>query len=400
MENQPILNIGCLGSVSHGKSTMVYQLTGTKTQRHSDEKIRNITIKPGYANLKIWKKINGEYETTNSESCIDNATLVHHLSFVDCPGHHELLLVMLSSVSLMKGAIVVVSATESILKNHQLIQHLAAAKISALENLIIIFNKLDLISKDKAIKHKEELDELLIKLKIKPRYIIPAVLNKKIGLQNIIKAIMEVFPPKLLKSSDAETSEFRITRSFDINKPGTNWNEIKGGVFGGSLLSGIFKIGDEIEISPGQYKKEKNGKFTVIPIITTIKSIQTDKNNLEILYPGGLTAIGTDIDAYYCKDDKLAGSLVGIKGTLPMVYQEIIINITLTTDFDGNWYPKCNDNVCLQIGNINIEAILIELDENKFKFKLSKPVCIPNNSLIIVCSNNNEIKIVGFGKLD
>lgn len=38
MENQPILNIGCLGSVSHGKSTMVYQLTGTKTQRHSDEK--------------------------------------------------------------------------------------------------------------------------------------------------------------------------------------------------------------------------------------------------------------------------------------------------------------------------------------------------------------------------
>jgi translation initiation factor 2 gamma subunit (eIF-2gamma) len=83
-----------------------------------------------------------------------------------------------------------------------------------------------------------------------------------------------------------------------------------------------------------------------------------------------------------------------------MVYQEITINITLTTDFDGNWYPKCNDNVCLQIGNINTEAILIELDENKFKFKLSKPVCIPNNTLIIVCSNNNEIKIVGFGKLD
>ena len=71
-----------------------------------------------------------------------------------------------------------------------------------------------------------------------------------------------------------------------------------------------------------------------------------------------------------------------------------------TTDFDGNWSPKRDDNVCLQIGNINTEAILIELDENEFKFKLSKPVCIPNNSLIIVCSSNNEIKIVGFGKLN
>jgi len=400
MQYQPIFNIGCLGSVSDGKSTMVYQLTGTKTQRHSNEKIRNITIKPGYANLKIWKKSNGEYETTNSESCIDDATLVHHLSFVDCPGHHELLLVMMGSVSLMKGAIIVVSAAEPISKKPQLIQHLAAAKISGLENLIIIFNKLDLINKDKAIKHKEELDELLTKLNIKIKYIIPTVLNKKIGLQNIIKAIMEIFPPKLLESYDIETTEFRITRSFDINKPGTNWNEIKGGVFGGSLLSGTFKIGDEIEIRPGQYKKEKNGNFTVIPIVTFIKSIQTDKNNLEILYPGGLTAIGTDIDSFYCKDDKLSGALVGIKGTLPPVYQEIIINITLTTDFDGNWSPNCNDNVCLQIGNVNTEALLIELDKNEFKFKLSKPVCIPNNSLIIVCSNNNEIKIVGFGKLD
>jgi translation initiation factor 2 subunit 3 len=398
MAYQPILNIGCLGSVSDGKSTTVFQLTGTKTQRHSNEKTRNITIKPGYANMKVWLKSDGEYETTNSEGSIADATLVHHLSFVDCPGHQELILAMMGSVSLMRGAIVVVSAAEPISKKPQLIQHLAAAKMGGLERLIVIFNKLDLITQEKAIERKEELDELLAKLEIKPRYIIPTALNKKIGLQNVIKAIMEVFPPELSESSATETAEFRITRSFDVNKPGTNWDKMVGGVFGGSLLSGTIKVGDEIEIRPGQYAKKKDGSFTVMPIVTTVNSIQTDKISLETLHPGGLTAIGTDVDPFYCKDDKLSGAVVGLKGTLPPVYQEITMNVTLTSDFDGNWSPKRDDNVYLQIGNVNTEAQLVELKGDDFKFKLSKPSCISADSLILVCCNVGDIlKIVGFG---
>ena len=51
---QPQLNIGMLGSVSDGKSTTVFKLSGTKTQKYSSELKRNITIKPGYANMKIY----------------------------------------------------------------------------------------------------------------------------------------------------------------------------------------------------------------------------------------------------------------------------------------------------------------------------------------------------------
>ena len=402
MNIQPILNIGTIGSVSNGKTTLVKALSGTNTIRHSNEKKRNITIKAGYANMKVWLKSDGSFDTTNSEDTIEDATLVHHISFVDCPGHQELILTMMNSVSLMKGVIVVISAAESISNNPQLVQHLTAAKISGLDKrLIVIFNKLDLITLEKAIERKEELDELLTKLNIKPQYIIPTALNKKIGLSNVIKAIMEIFPPELYDTCLNETTEFRITRSFDINKPGTNWNEMSGGVFGGSLLTGSIKLGDEIEIRPGQYAKKKDGGFNVIPIITTVNSIQTDKISIETLYPGGLTAIGTDIDPYYCKDDKLAGAVVGIKGTLPPVYHEIVMNITMTTDFDCNWIPKCNDNVNLQIGNVNTEAQLVDIKNDNLKFKLSKPACISSESLIIVCCNIvNILKIVGFGHLD
>ena len=404
MNNQPILNIGCLGSVGDGKSTTVYQLTGTKTQKHSDEQIRNITIKPGYANMKIWKSlITGEFIPTDSKTIeLEDHKLVHHISFVDCPGHQELILTLMGSVSLMKGALVVISAAEPISKKPQLIQHLAAAKMSGMDKLIIIFNKLDLITKDVALERKEELDELLQKLGIVPKYIIPTALNKQIGLQNIIQAILNTFPSSIesVENKNQDTT-FRITRSFDINKPGTNWDEIKGGVLGGSLIDGHLKIGDTIEIRPGNYQKRKDGTFIVVPIKTTILSIESDKQQLNDLVPGGLTSIGTNIDPFYCKDDKLSGNIIGLENQLPAVYHEIVININLTTQFEGTWTPKINDIVYLQIGNVNTEAELITMEKDLCSFKLSKPSCIYDDTLILICSKvlNDILRIVGYGNL-
>ena len=65
MSKQPVLNVGMLGSVSDGKSTCVRVLTGIKTQRHSSEKTRNITIKPGYANMKVWSDGNTFHSTSS-----------------------------------------------------------------------------------------------------------------------------------------------------------------------------------------------------------------------------------------------------------------------------------------------------------------------------------------------
>ena len=128
ISKQPVLNVGMLGSVSDGKSTTVYQLTGTKTQKHSKKEKKNITIKPGYANMKIYKNDN-HLSSTNSSKKMDGK-LVNHISFIDCPGHYELIMTMLANIDLMKGAIVIVSAAEPINKKPQLLQHLMAVKIA------------------------------------------------------------------------------------------------------------------------------------------------------------------------------------------------------------------------------------------------------------------------------
>lgn len=402
---QPNFNLGTLGSVSDGKSTMIYQLTGIKTQKHSSEKHRNITIKPGYANLKIWFCNNcNNYESSSSNQnemkckcCEENTQLINYLSFVDCPGHAELILTMMGSISLMTGAIVIVSAAESINKKPQLIQHLIASKMANIDKLIICFNKLDLISKEVAIERKKELDDLLKKLDIKPYIIIPTAFNKKLGIQYLLKAIMEVFPPKENNNKE-NNSFFRITRSFDINKIGTNWTDIQGGVIGGSLIHGQLNIGDTVEIKPGILSKNKDGKFINQPIITKILSLETDNKNLDKLNPGGLVGIGTEIDPYYCKNDMLSGNILGKVGTLPDIYTEVKLKYKQLDEFDGKWNPKNGDTIFLQIGNISVESRLIKNNKDNFIFNLLKPTCIEENTKILVCrKEDNILKIVGFG---
>ena len=180
INNQPIINIGCLGCVSDGKSTLIEKLTGIKTQRHSTEQDKNITIKQGYGNMKIWKNTNPDLNEINnmlnpvslvqdlptnsanslSSKLTDNTIikstttlpisnpkdlmtvyyttdatvtnlnlnnkameLVNHISFVDCPGHQDLIQTLLTSISLMDGAIFVIAVNQPITKKNQLIQH-------------------------------------------------------------------------------------------------------------------------------------------------------------------------------------------------------------------------------------------------------------------------------------
>lgn len=394
MNNQPIINIGCLGSVSDGKSTLVEKLTGIRTQRHSNEKYRNITIKQGYGNMKIWLDDDNTFVSSDSTINHNDLQLVNHVSFVDCPGHQELIQVMLSSISLMDGAIVVIAVDQPLSKKPQLIQHLSAAKLGKLDKIIICMNKIDLIDKFTFYERKEELDELLLKYDIKPYVIIPTCFNKKIGINYLLQAITELFNPEYYLERTTNDPLFMVSRSFDINKPGTLWESVNGGVIGGSLLNGKFKVGDEIEISPGQVSKNKEGKYIFQPIITKILSIKTDTTSLNEIIPGGLIGIGTDVDPYYAKNDGLAGNVIGLKGKLPQVYTEIKIK----TNVIDNWKPKNNDSVLLQIGTKICEAKLININKSEYKFELSKPVCISDNQHIIICINVNKIiKIVAEG---
>ncbi|MES1906148.1 MAG: translation initiation factor activity, partial [Paramarteilia canceri] len=121
---------------------------------------------------------------------------------------------------------------------------------------------------------------------------------------------------------------FIIIRSFNVNNPGNSIETLKGGVAGGSLIQGVLNVGDEIEIRPGVYKKDENGKFQCYPIVSTITSLNAEKQKIEYAVPGGLIGVGTNIDPSLCQQDRLVGHCLGLKGKLP----EICIELTLKYD--------------------------------------------------------------------
>lgn len=407
MNNQPIINIGCLGSVSDGKSTLVEKLTGTKTQRHSSEKARNITKNQGYANMKIWSDTSTDgaclYHTTDTHpTTYKNAggidcELVNHISFVDCPGHQELIKIMLSSIALMDGAVIVVAVDKPLTEKPQLIQHLAAAKLGRIDKIIVCMNKIDLVSKELLLQRKQELDEMLEQYDIRPYAVIPTCFNKMIGMKYVLKAIMELFNPDNFKQRNSSAPLFRISRSFDINKPGTDWSEITGGVVGGSLGSGKIKAGDEIEIRPGIISSDMSGKKICIPIKTTVFSIKTDTTELDEIYPGGLIGIRTDVDPIYCKANYLTGNIAGLVGTLPNVFFQISVPIVTVNIFGFTWEPKVKDVVSIQIGTHMADATVKTIGPN-VTFVFTEPVCIPDNQHIIICRTIDGIlRIVAEG---
>src|SRR3989338_9270375 len=106
---QPVVNIGLVGHVDHGKTSLLQALSGKWTDTHSEEIKRGITIKLGYADAPIYKCDQHTYSTKKQcEKCEEQRIV----SFVDAPGHETLMATMLSGAAIMDGALLLVAANE------------------------------------------------------------------------------------------------------------------------------------------------------------------------------------------------------------------------------------------------------------------------------------------------
>ena len=148
ISRQATINIGTIGHVAHGKSTVVKAISGVQTIRFKNELVRNITIKLGYANAKIYKTDGpkdepGNYRSKGSstadEYVEDGKTwkLQRHVSFVDCPGHDILMATMLNGAAVMDAALLLIAGNEPC-PQPQTSEHLAAVEIMRLKNIIIL----------------------------------------------------------------------------------------------------------------------------------------------------------------------------------------------------------------------------------------------------------------------
>lgn len=400
---QPCVNIGTAGHVDHGKTSLIQAFTGVWTSVHSQELKRGITIRVGYSDAAFYKCKNCEpplgYSTTpKCPNCKKESELSRVVSFVDSPGHESLMANMLSGSALMDGAILVIAANEQVPKP-QTREHLLALEILGIKQIVVVQNKVDLISYKEALSNYKDITKFVKGTKALKSPIIPVSAQSGLNIDALIGAIEDTIEtPKREEDKDAV---MHVLRSFDVNKPGAKIKTIKGGVIGGSLTQGVFNIGDEIEIKPGILNEKKK---SYEPIQTEIASLGTGAGTVEIVKPGGLVAIGTKLDPSLTRSDSFIGSVIGKPDTLPPNSLTANVEVNLFDSAVGTTEEtKVNpilvgDSLRVNIGTAPILSKVIKVKSKNIEIEFKRPVCIFEGSTIAISRRIAERwRLIGAG---
>ncbi len=401
---QPELNIGLVGHIDHGKTTLLYQLTGVWSDKHSEELKRGITIKLGYADVVIRKcEKCGKYTTKNVCECGGKTKEIRYVSFVDAPGHEMLMATMLGGAAIIDAALLVIAANEPF-PQPQTKEHLLALEAKGIKEIIIVQNKIDLVSKEEAEKQYKEIKKFIKGTIAENSTIIPVCAQQGINIDALLKVITELKIPKHDTTSDPL---FLVARSFDVNKPGAKPSALLGGILGGSLKKGKLKVGDIIEIKPGLAKK-KHDKTEYYSIKTKIIGLMAGKNKLTEALPSGSLAIQTSLDPLLTKADSLAGCVASLEGKLPEITYKIKIKVNLFKEIVGakareaiKIEPlKTNENLLLSVNTSTTVGIITSARENIIEISLKIPiVCFKGDRIGIARNYQGHWRLVGWGEI-
>ena len=401
---QPELNIALVGHVDHGKTTLTERLSGKWTDTHSEELKKGITIRLGYADFSIYHDKENDFYTTKEKSIKSNkdTTFLRKISLVDAPGHESLMATMLAGAAIVDGALLMVAANEKC-PQPQTKEHLMALEISGITKVIIVQNKIDLVSRDEAIKNHGQIKDFLKGTAYEDAPIVPISARANVNVDALLRVIQDVFGP--VERDEAQDSLMFVARSFDINKPGMKPQGLVGGVLGGTVKQGKFALGDEIEILPGYMVEEKN-RHVWKPLKTIITAIFSGGAPVEEILPGGSMALGTTLDPTIVKSDTLTGSLVGKPGTLPSVHYEIELKTHLLERVVGSKEevdvkPLAKKEMLML--NVNAAAtvgIVVDPSKKSTRLILRKPICARSGDRITISRRvGDRFRLIGYGIL-
>jgi translation initiation factor 2 subunit 3 len=306
------------------------------------------------------------------------------VSFVDSPGHESLMANMLSGSALMDGAILVIAANEHV-PQPQTREHLLALQTLGIRQLVLVQNKVDLDSYNESLVNYEEIKNFVEGSLAENAPIIPVSAQHNLNTDALIANIETNI--KTPKRPNNAIPLMHVLRSFDINKPGIGIDFVKGGVLGGALIQGQFKLGDEIEIRPGLLDDKKN---RYEPIRSKIITLGTGAGLVNTVKPGGLIAIGTSLDPSFVRSDSLIGSVIGRPNDLPEDVDSISVDLQLFDTAVGTQELvkvdpiRIKESLRVNIGTAATLGTVMNVRNKRAEIRLRKPICKIDKSRIAI----------------
>lgn len=338
-------------------------------------------------------------------------------------GHDILMATMLNGAAVMDAALLLIAGNE-VCPQPQTSEHLAAVEIMKLKNIIILQNKIDLVKSTEAAQQYERIHDFIRGTVAEGSPIIPISAQLKYNIEVICEYICNKIPIPVRNFSS--NVQLIVIRSFDVNKPGEEVDELKGGVAGGSILKGILKINQECEIRPGIITKDNSGNVKCVPIYSRIVSLFAEHNDLQFGIPGGLIGVGTKIDPTLTRADRLVGQVLGDVGKLPDVFIELEISFFLLRrllgvkqdskkDKDAASESSSSDKkeksgkisklekneiLMVNIGSTSTGARIINVKHDLAKVQLTSPVCTSEGEKLALSRRvDKHWRLIGWGKI-
>src|SRR6202049_2093575 len=239
--DKPHLNVGTIGHVDHGKTTLTAAIT-------------SVLAKKGMAEVRAYESIDNAPEEkergiTINTAHVEYATDKRHYAHVDCPGHQDYIKNMITGAAQMDGAILVVSAADGPMPQTR--EHILLARQVGVPALVVYMNKVDMVDDPELIELVElEVRELLSKYDF-PGDDIPVVkgsatcaLNDEkpeIGRNSVLELMkaVDAYIPQPERPKD-QPFLMPVEDVFSIS--------VRGAVVTGRIERGIIKVGEEVEI--------------------------------------------------------------------------------------------------------------------------------------------------------
>ena len=262
--------IGTAGHVDHGKSTLVHRLTGIDPDRLAEEKAREMTIDLGFA----WLNLDGA-----------------EVGVVDVPGHRDFIENMLAGVGGIDLALLVIAADEGVMPQTR--EHLAILDLLQVKRGVVALTKVDLIDDPDWLELVTlEIADSLLGTVLADAPIVAVSARTGTGLE-LLKECLAKSLREVEESLDWGRPRLPIDRVFTLPGFGT--------IVTGTLLDGSLRIGDAVEIQPGD-------------LTARVRGLQTHKTRREVAQPGSRVAINLGGIDY---DQLRRGQVVAAPGVLP-----------------------------------------------------------------------------------
>ena len=262
--------IGTAGHVDHGKSTLVKALTDIDPDRLPEEKEREMTVDLGFA----WMTLPSGRE----------------VSIVDVPGHERLIKNMLAGVGAIDLAMLIVAADESVMQQTR--EHLAILDILQIRRGLIVVTKTDLVDEELVELVKAEVEDVVAGTSFEGCTMIGVSAYTGAGLDELKATIDEILDDTGARR-DLGRPRLPVDRCFSISGFGT--------VVTGTLIDGVFAIGQEVELAPSGMRGR-------------IRGLQSHKERVDSSDPGVRLAVNLSGVA---RTDIERGEVVTLPGWLP-----------------------------------------------------------------------------------